>query len=802
MTPTVGMRAEVMARGGVASDTARPIDFAGTPHERTLDRLAVLSEAMRTFARATADEPRVIETVARRVAEVVRDSCVVLLTADDGLHVEPAAVFDPDPETRGHLREALSEPLRLERHALVRGVLETGAPFFAPYMENARLPTGTRIGKLLRELAVHSILIVPLRAHDRSIGVMVLARFREESPAFEPEDLELAQDLAAHAALGITNARLLAEARRACDEKNRVAERLRILTDSAHAFGAATFDLDRLLDVIACRLGEVVGDMCALRMTSDDGQWLEANGAAFHRDPELLAATRAVMSSGRQRIGEGISGRVVASRLPILQRVVRPDEYAAASEPRYRAYLERLEVTSAIAVPLLCRGEALGVANLMRTGAGPAYTEEDLAFVQSLAGHAALAIANARSLAAVRAARDVAEEAVRARRQAEARFTGLSEAGVIGIVAEEQRALLAAIVSSTADAIIAKRLDGTIVSCNQGGEQLFGYAAAEIVGRSVKLLIPPGLEAEEERILATVARGEVLHLDTVRRRKDGRDIDVSVTFSPVRDPAGRIVGISKIAHDITGRRRAEEALAGAKERAEAANRELEAFSYSVAHDLRAPLRGMSGFAQILLEDYADRLDPDGQDALREIRANAEKMGQLIDALLSLSRVTRSDWKPAWIDLSAVARASAAQLSATEPDRHMTLLIEEDLWARADPQLTRSLFDNLLGNSWKFTGKVPKAEIELGSIESNGERTLFIRDNGAGFDMAHASKLFAPFQRVHSAAEFPGTGIGLATVQRIVQRHGGRIWAEGRVGAGATFFLTWPGIAQGRGREHP
>jgi light-regulated signal transduction histidine kinase (bacteriophytochrome) len=187
------------------------------------------------------------------------------------------------------------------------------------------------------------------------------------------------------------------------------------------------------------------------------------------------------------------------------------------------------------------------------------------------------------------------------------------------------------------------------------------------------------------------------------------------------------------------------------------------------------------------------LDAEGRDCLQEIRTNAQKMGHLIDALLSLSRVARSDWKPERVDLSALFRATAAQLAAAEPARTVSLIVQEHLLADVDLPLTRALFDNLLGNAWKFTAHAQGARIEFGATEDSGTRTLFIRDNGAGFDMAYASQLFAPFQRLHTVAEFPGTGIGLATVQRIVHRHSGRIWAEGKVGDGAVFYFTLPGL---------
>jgi len=355
----------------------------------------------------------------------------------------------------------------------------------------------------------------------------------------------------------------------------------------------------------------------------------------------------------------------------------------------------------------------------------------------------------------------------------------------------QQRADLAAIVESSEEAIIGKTLQGVITSWNHGAEQIFGYSAAETVGKPLSLLIPAAYEEEEAAILGFLAQGEVRRLDTVRRRKDGRTIDVSVTISPVRDAQGRVVGISNVARDITERRQNEEALARAKDAAEAANSELEAFSYSVAHDLRAPLRGMNGFAQVLLDTYGDKFDEEGKDWLREILLNAHTMGALIDSLLSLSRVTRSEVRCESVDLSAVCRAAAAQFGAAEPQRTVEWVIQDGLRATCDPVLVRALLENLLENAWKFTAKVTAPRIELGATEKDGVHVFYLRDNGAGFDMAFAKKLFAPFQRLHTVAEFPGTGIGLATVQRIVRRHGGRAWAEGAVDAGATFYFTLP-----------
>jgi light-regulated signal transduction histidine kinase (bacteriophytochrome) len=224
----------------------------------------------------------------------------------------------------------------------------------------------------------------------------------------------------------------------------------------------------------------------------------------------------------------------------------------------------------------------------------------------------------------------------------------------------------------------------------------------------------------------------------------------------------------------------------------AANRELEAFSYSVAHDLRAPLRGIDTFSQLLMEESGDKLDEDGKAYVGYIRESAQTMAQLIDDLLMLSRVARSDLRRERVDLSEMVRIIVGQLQRTEPERRLEPVIQDDVVAEGDARLLRVVMDNLLGNAWKFTGKKPLARIEFGTLPDTHPTVYFVRDNGAGFDMASAHKLFVAFQRLHTAAEFSGTGIGLATVWRIVSRHGGRVWAEGEVDRGATFYFTLEG----------
>jgi signal transduction histidine kinase len=222
---------------------------------------------------------------------------------------------------------------------------------------------------------------------------------------------------------------------------------------------------------------------------------------------------------------------------------------------------------------------------------------------------------------------------------------------------------------------------------------------------------------------------------------------------------------------------------------EVANRELEAFSYSVSHDLRAPLRAIDGFSEAIEEDSWNRLDDTGRDSLRRVRAAAKRMGILIDELLNLSRLTRVELKRQPVDIAGSANAILADLARRGPSRGVDIHIEPNLVAEADPELVHIALHNLLDNAWKYTGKTQAARIEIGSTPNGTARVFHIRDNGAGFDMAHVGKLFGAFQRLHAERDFEGTGIGLAIVQRIVNRHGGRIWAESAVNAGATFYFT-------------
>ena len=325
------------------------------------------------------------------------------------------------------------------------------------------------------------------------------------------------------------------------------------------------------------------------------------------------------------------------------------------------------------------------------------------------------------------------------------------------------------------------------------------YAREELIGQDHRIISSGHHPKAFIRDLwQTIASGRVWKGELRNRAKDGTFYWVATTIVPFLNEHGKPTQYIAIRADITERKQAEAEIVQLNAelrvhvaQVEATNRELDSFTHSVSHDLRAPLRGMDGFSHALLEDYAGQLDATGQDYLRRIRAASQRMGQLIDDLLNMSQVIRSEMKLDSANLTALAHKAIADLRPEQAGRTVQWEVSDPLTARGDPRLLQLVLGNLLGNALKFSGKCEHARIEFGQQAQGAEVVFFVRDNGAGFDMAYADRLFGAFQRLHTAQEFPGTGIGLATVQRIIHRHGGRVWAEAQPGKGATFYFTLP-----------
>jgi PAS domain S-box-containing protein len=422
-----------------------------------------------------------------------------------------------------------------------------------------------------------------------------------------------------------------------------------------------------------------------------------------------------------------------------------------------------------MAVPMVAGGELIGA--LSFGGDTPHFDPDQIAIAQEVAAQLAIATVQTRLLEKVKAYAAEQDAKVRDRTAA--------------LAASEER--VRAVIEGVRDyAILTLDPKGHVMSWNAGAKLIKGYAAEEIIGRHFSVFYPPdkveaGWPARELELAAERGHFED---EGWRVRKDGTRFWANVVITAMRDDAGAIRGFSKITRDLSERKLGED-------RVKALNKELESFSYSVSHDLRAPLRAIDGYAQMLEEDYAARLDAEAQRLLGVVRGNARRMGQLIDDLLAFSRLGRQEPALQRVDMTRLAREVADELRGARP---VAIEVRGLPPANADPALLRQVWMNLIGNAIKYSSKKPDARVVVAAREEAHENIYSVTDNGAGFDMRYAEKLFGVFQRLHRPEEFEGTGVGLAIVQRVVTRHGGRVWAEGKTGEGASFHFSLPRAA--------
>lgn len=380
----------------------------------------------------------------------------------------------------------------------------------------------------------------------------------------------------------------------------------------------------------------------------------------------------------------------------------------------------------------------------------------------------------------------------------------------------KSKAEFEAMFNSITDAVMFVDTDRHIVMNNPAVHTTFGYSDEELLGNTTQMLYARKQDYLDQGRLRYTSDAVTQSgpYEVKYKRKDGSVFWAETLGTQVKNADGEIIGFIGLVRDITRRKQAEEEIRIHREHLEelvnerthelnAINKELEAFSYSVSHDLRAPLRAIDGFSQALQEDYTNILDDHGKHLLSRVRKNAHHMAELIDDLLQLSRITRSELKLQQVDLSELAKACIQRLTEASPDRVVKVSIAPDLKTLGDKTLASAALENLLNNAWKYTGKNEHASIEFGSCEQNGETVYYIKDNGVGFSMQYYDKLFSAFQRLHKGSDFNGTGIGLATVQRIIHRHGGTIWAQSELNKGTTFYFTFtqPKSEYGRSQDY-
>ncbi len=532
--------------------------------------------------------------------------------------------------------------------------------------------------------------------------------------------------------------------------------RERTIATAARAFAEVTPHEARLADTIAQIVAAAIKGSCAVALLSDDRRWLETLVELDAEAPPIASGS----FIGRARLA-------MTDNEPMVRALT-------SDEPVHDVTATK---AATLSVALRARGITWGV--LHCTSRAGSFGEEVVRLARDLADHAALAIANARHIATLehelREGRGAAAEAAAGR-------------------------FLDAIVENIPHMIFVKEAERlAFLRFNRAGEELLGIPREQLIGKNDYDFFPRDEADFFQQKDRETLRGKMLvdiPEEPIQTKRGLRWLRTKKV--PILDEQGTPIYLLGISEDITERKRAEQelrtlasALAARGEELEAANKELEAFSYSVSHDLRAPLRAIDGFSRMLLEDHAPKLEAEAQRLLSIVRKNTKAMGHLIDDLLVFSRLGRQPLRSQRVDMDALVRSVTEEMRSGDPDRTVDIAIETLPDVACDPTLIRQVWVNLIGNAIKYSRPRAAARIQVTGAARDGEVIYTVKDNGVGFDMRYVHKLFGVFQRLHTADEFEGTGVGLALVQRIIHRHGGRVWAEGELDRGAAFFFALP-----------
>jgi PAS domain S-box-containing protein len=486
--------------------------------------------------------------------------------------------------------------------------------------------------------------------------------------------------------------------------------------------------------------------------TANEVLFLEAGGRPCDVDPSLPMPIRGLREKAYQ------SGKAVYD-----------NDFAGSKWAEFMPE-GHVALDNVMFAPLMLQRKPLGLIGLANKAGG--FTEDDARMASAFADLAAIALQNSKTL-------ELLETSEHTLRQSEER---LLQAQALGNIGNWEFDLATQKIDWSNEVYVLYQRDKAL--------------GPPSVDEEARYYAPEETARLRELASRTIESGEESQCDVTAQLHGGKNIFLHASMHPVKDATGRVIKIFGTVQDITERKQAEEkindlnkSLVRHTTELEAANKELEAFSYSVSHDLRAPLRGIDGFSSAVIDEYGDKLDEQGKEYLNRVRQASKHMSDLINDLLRLSRLSRAEMNIQDVNLSEVAQSVIEELNSTQPERKAEFAISPGIIAKVDKSLLTIALQNLLGNSWKFTNKCPLARIEFGVTEQSGEKCYFIRDNGAGFNMQYSDKLFQPFQRLHSADEYEGTGIGLALVQRVIRRHGGRVWAESEQSKGATFYFT-------------